>query len=140
MDTVTTLSIGAIARATGVPIDTIRYYERQGLLPPPARRPSGYRSYDGTVIPRLRFIRQAKSLGFTLEEIGDLLSLSADRAQGVAGVKQRAQQRLAAIDQRMAELRRVREGLHQLIEACPGHGRPEDCPILAALAQPEQPA
>jgi MerR family copper efflux transcriptional regulator len=130
-------TIGAIAKRVGVAIDTIRYYEREGLLPQPARRASGYRSYDDSAIAQLLFIRRAKSLGFTLDEIRDLLALSADRQRGVRAVKQRALQRLAAIDTRIAELQRVRDGLEQLVEACPGHGAPEQCPILRALVQAE---
>ena len=132
-------TIGAIAKRVGVAIDTIRYYEREGLLPQPARRASGYRSYDVSAIAQLLFIRRAKSLGFTLDEIRDLLALSADRQRGVRAVKQRALQRLAAIDTRIAELQRVRDGLEQLVEACPGHGAPEQCPILRALVQAEPP-
>ncbi len=127
------LTIGAVAKRAGVAIDTIRYYERQGLLPEPMRRASGYRSYGDGAVAQLRFIRRAKALGFTLEEIRDLLTLSTDRLHGVKRVKQRATQRLAAIEQRIAEWGRVRDGLAQLIESCPGHGRPESCPILAAL-------
>jgi len=128
------LTIGAVAKRAGVAIDTIRYYEREGLLPEPARRASGYRSYGEAAVAQLRFIRRAKDLGFTLEEIRELLALSADRQRGVKAVKQRAQRRLAAIDQRVAELQRVRDGLAQLVASCPGHGKPEDCPILRALA------
>jgi MerR family transcriptional regulator, copper efflux regulator len=131
------LTIGAVAKRAGVHIDTIRYYEREGLLPEPMRRASGYRSYNESVIDRLRFIRRAKDLGFTLEEIRDLLALSADRHRGVKAVKQRAEQRLASIDARIAELMRIRKGLEQLIEACPGRGDPEQCPILRALADAE---
>lgn len=131
------LTIGAVAKRAGVAIDTIRYYEREGLLPEPLRRASGYRSYNETAISRLRFIRRAKDLGFTLEEIRDLLALSADRHRGVKAVRQRAQQRLASIDARIAELTRIRHGLEQLIEACPGRGDPEHCPILRALADEE---
>lgn len=127
------LTIGAVAKRVGVPIDTIRYYERQGLLPEPTRRASGYRSYGDGTVAQLRFIRRAKALGFTLEEIRDLLTLSTDRLHGVKRVKQRAKQRLAAIELRIAELQRVRDGLAQLVDSCPGHGVPEDCPILAAL-------
>ncbi len=127
------LSIGAVAKRAGVAIDTIRYYERAGLLPEPARRASGYRSYGEDTVVQLRFIRRAKELGFTLEEIRELLALSADRQRGVKAVKQRAQRRLAMIEQRIAELQRVRDGLASLIESCPGHGRPEACPILQAL-------
>jgi MerR family copper efflux transcriptional regulator len=129
----TSLTIGAVAKRVGVGIDTIRYYEREGLLPEPARRASGYRHYDESAMAQLRFIRRAKNLGFTLEEIRELLTMSADRARGVKAVKQRAQKRLAALDTRIAELQRVRDGLAQLVEACPGHGKPGDCPILRAL-------
>jgi len=127
------LTIGAVAKRVGVAIDTIRYYERQGLLPEPQRRASGYRSYGESSIVQLHFIRRAKALGFSLDEIRDLLALSADRQRGVKAVKQRAETRLAAIDARMVELQRVRDGLAQLVESCPGHGALEHCPILRAL-------
>ena len=132
--TTPSLTIGTVAKRAGVPIDTIRYYEREGLLPEPLRRASGYRSYNETAIRQLRFIRRAKDLGFTLEEIRDLLALSSDRRGGVKAVRKRAEQRLASIDARIAELMRIRKGLQQLVEACPGHGDPEHCPILRALA------
>jgi MerR family copper efflux transcriptional regulator len=131
------LTIGTVAKRAGVPIDTIRYYEREGLLPEPLRRASGYRSYNESAIKRLRFIRRAKELGFMLEEIRDLLALSTDRRGGVRAVRKRAEQRLASIDARIAELMRIRAGLQQLIEVCPGHGDPEQCPILRALADEE---
>jgi MerR family transcriptional regulator, copper efflux regulator len=131
------LTIGTVAKRAGVPIDTIRYYEREGLLPEPLRRASGYRSYNDSAVSRLRFIRRAKDLGFTLDEIRDLLALSADRHRGVKAVRERAQQRLERIDARIAELTRIRKGLEQLIEACPGRGDPEQCPILRALADEE---
>jgi MerR family copper efflux transcriptional regulator len=131
------LTIGTVAKRAGVPIDTIRYYEREGLLPVPLRRASGYRSYNESAIKRLRFIRRAKELGFTLEEIRDLLALSTDRRGGVRAVRKRAEQRLASIDARIAELMRIRNGLQQLIDICPGHGDPEHCPILRALADEE---
>ena len=134
------LTIGVVAKRVGVAIDTIRYYEREGLLPEPKRRASGYRAYGEGTIAQLRFIRRAKQLGFTLEEIRELLALSADRRRGVKVVKQRAQQRLAAIEQRILELQRVRDGLAQLVESCPGHGVPEQCPILLALTDEEDAA
>lgn len=137
MDTLEHMRIGTVARECGVSIDTIRYYEREGLLPPPRRRPSGYREYDDGTIKRLRFIRHAKELGFTLDDIRELLSLSSDREQGVKGVKQRAEVRLAMVDERMAQLRRMRKGLKQLIANCPGHGPLEECPILRALSAPD---
>ena len=136
MNTQASLTIGRIAQSAGVAIDTIRFYEREGLLPEPRRRPSGYREYDQATVSRLRFIRRAKDLGFTLDEIRELLALSADRHVGVEGVRERAAARLLAIDERIAELQRVRDGLSELVDACPGHGAPEDCPILKALAEP----
>ena len=136
MTTQSALTIGRVAQSAGVAIDTIRFYEREGLLPEPRRRPSGYREYDSGTVARLRFIRRAKDLGFTLEEVRELLALSADRHGGVEGVRERAAARLHAIEARIAELQRVRDGLAELVEACPGHGAPEDCPILKALAEP----
>jgi MerR family copper efflux transcriptional regulator len=135
MDTQTTrhVTIGAVARRAGVGIDTIRYYEREGLLPAPRRRASGYRDYEPDVVERLRFIRRAKDLGFTLEEIRELLALSTDRERGVKTVKQRAEARLGEVEQRIRELQRMKRGLKQLIDACPGHGPLEHCPILRAL-------
>ena len=133
------LTIGRVARAAGVAIDTIRYYEREGLLPEPERRLSGYRDYTPDAITRLRFIRRAKELGFSLPEIRELLALSADRERGVRGVKQRAEARLVEIERRIRELKRVQRGLKNLIDACPGHGAPERCPILTALSREESP-
>lgn len=136
MTTQTSFTIGRIAQSASVAIDTIRFYEREGLLPEPRRRASGYREYDEGAVSRLRFIRRAKDLGFTLDEIRELLALSADRHGGVEGVRERAAARLKAIDERIVELQRVRDGLSELVDACPGHGAPEDCPILKALAEP----
>ena len=127
------ITIGAVARQAGIGIDTIRYYEREGLLPKPRRRASGYRDYDGGAVERLRFIRRAKDLGFTLEDIRELLALSTDRERGVKSVRQRAEVRLAEVERRIRELQRVKRGLKQLIDACPGHGALEHCPILRAL-------
>jgi MerR family copper efflux transcriptional regulator len=130
-------TIGAAARRAGVGIDTIRYYERASLLPPPPRRASGYRDYGSGTVERLRFIRRAKDLGFSLQDIRELLALSTDRERGVKSVKQRAEARLAQIEQRIRELQRVKRGLKQLIAACPGHGALEQCPILRALGGEE---
>jgi len=127
-------TIGEIARRAGVGIDTVRYYERSELLPKPARRASGYREYALSDVRRLCFIRRAKEIGFTLDEIRELLALSSDRERGVRGIKSRAQARLQDTEARIRELQRVRAGLKKLIAACPGHGALESCPILAALA------
>lgn len=126
------MTIGRLAKEAGVNIDTIRYYERNGLIPEPVRRPSGYREYETGDVRRLRFIGRAKHLGFTLAEIAELMSLSADR--DVGGVKRRAEQRLEQVEHKIKELQRVRRGLKTLIDACPGHGDVERCPIVAALS------
>jgi MerR family copper efflux transcriptional regulator len=131
----TTLGIGQLARRAGVAIDTVRYYERNQLLTPAGRLASGYRRYGEGELKRLRFIRRAKALGFTLEEIRELLSLSDER--NVAKVKRAAEAKLADIEQRVAELQRIRRGLRTLVAACPGHGRAEACPILNALGEEE---
>lgn len=133
------LGIGAVARRAGVGIDTIRYYEREGLLPAPHRRASGYRDYAPAAVERLRFIRRAKDLGFTLAEIRELLALSTDRERGVKGVRERAEARLGEVEQRIRELQRMKRGLRQLIDACPGHGALEQCPILRSLGGEGQP-
>lgn len=132
------VTIGTVARRAAVSIDTIRYYERAGLLPAPRRRASGYRDYDPGVVERLRFIRRAKDLGFTLEEIRELLALSTDRERGVKSVKRRAEARLDQVRQRIRELQRVQRGLQKLIDACPGHGALEHCPILRALGREDK--
>lgn len=128
-------TIGEVARQAQVAIDTVRYYERNHLLPEAPRRLSGYREYDQDDVKRLRFIRRAKYLGFTLAEIRELLSLSEDRERGVRGVKDRAQMRLAEVERRIRELQEIQQGLKRLIEACPGHGPIDRCPILAALGE-----
>lgn len=130
-----TVGIGQLAKRTGVPIDTVRHYERIGLLRPAARLASGYRRYGDAELKRLRFIRRAKALGFTLDEIHELLALSAGR--NVQSIRRAASTRLADVERRIEELTRIRESLRRLIAACPGHGRAESCPILNALQQDE---
>lgn len=129
-----TISIGRLAEEAKVNVDTIRYYERQGLLPPAERSASGYRKYRQSDLERLRFILRSKELGFTLAEIGDLLSLTSDRATDMRGVRRKAEDRLEQVEGKIAELKRVRRGLKQLIDSCPGKGELVSCPIVAALS------
>jgi MerR family transcriptional regulator, copper efflux regulator len=129
------IGIGSLARRAGVGIDTVRYYERSGLLAPSRRLASGYRRYTDLELARLRFIRRAQALGFTLNEVRELLTLSAKR--DVARVKRSAQAKLEDVDKKIAALQRIREGLAKLVAACPGHGRAADCPILQALGGEE---
>lgn len=128
------MNIGRLAKLAEVNIDTIRYYERQQLMPPAARTASGYRQYTNSDLERLRFILRSRELGFTLAEIGELLSLTQDRASDMRGVKRKAEQRLAQVEQKIAELGRVKRGLKKLIAACPGEGELKCCPIVAALS------
>jgi MerR family copper efflux transcriptional regulator len=127
------LTIGALAKRADVSADTIRFYEREGLLSSPERLASGYRQYDAVAVERLQFILRAKGLGFTLGEIKGLLALETDRENGVEGVRQRANERIADLDHRIAEMTRMRDALKSLADACPGSGEPEFCPILSAL-------
>lgn len=126
------MGIGAIAKQAGVGVDTVRYYERAGLLDPKQRLNSGYRRYSDAEVARLRFIRRAQALGFSLKEIQELLALSTRR--DVARVKRTAESKLQVIEARIAEMQRIRDGLAKLVAACPGHGRAAQCPILRALA------
>ena len=126
-----TIGIGTLAKRAGVSIDTVRYYEKSGLLAPQTRMASGYRRYGDTQVSRLRFIRRAQELGFSLRDISDLLGLSSQR--DVARIKRSAERKLAEVNRRIAALQRVQGALSELIEQCPGHGRAADCPILNAL-------
>ena len=129
------MQIGQLAKRADVAIDTVRYYERNGILPKPQRQASGYRRYGDDDVARLRFVRRAKALGFTLIEIRDLLSLSGRRADDMAGLKAAATEKLADIEHKLEELTRIRDGLQALVASCPGRGALDHCPILAALAE-----
>lgn len=125
------IGIGQLAKLAAVRIDTVRYYERNGLIEPQTRLASGYRRYGELEVARLRFIRRAQALGFTLREVRELLALSARR--DIAKVRRTAQAKLADVEQRIAALQSMRDGLSALIDACPGRGRPAECPILKGL-------
>jgi MerR family copper efflux transcriptional regulator len=127
------IGIGALAKQAGVSIDTVRYYEKSGLLSPQARLASGYRRYSDLQLSRLRFIRRAQDLGFSLKGVRELLGLSKQR--DVARVKRAAERKLVEVEQRIAALERIRGGLAQLVTACPGHGLAKECPILKALGE-----
>lgn len=127
------LTIGRIAELADVGIDTIRFYERRGLLPEPARTASGYRLYTADTIQRLEFIRRAKDLGFTLEEIIALLGLQ-DSQGSKAAVKELTRRKLEQIDSKMQDLTRMRDVLSALEHDCAGTGDVRTCPIIEALS------
>ena len=140
MDTPSDLTIGQLAQRAELATETLRHYERLGLIEPSRRSASNYRLYDAQALRRLRFIRRAQALGFSLPEIRQLLDLHRRGEGDMAQVRAIAEQRLRQIEQRMADLQRLRDGLQQLAGACPGHGALGQCPILAALCSEEEPA
>lgn len=129
------MKIGGLAKRTGVGIDAVRYYEREGLVPPAARLASGYRVYGEDDVRRIQFVQRAKALGFTLTEIRELLELSTRREDDMGGLKTAAGEKLADVEAKISELIRIRDGLRTLVDACPGHGALERCPILNALVE-----
>jgi MerR family mercuric resistance operon transcriptional regulator len=138
MDTRTAqLTIGKVARSVGLAIDTVRFYEREGLLEKPPRSASGYRHYRPDAVARLCFIRQAKDLGFTLSEIKELLALRVAPGKSCADVRARAEAKIADVEQRIAQLNRMKRALTKLAAACSGRGPTSTCPILEALEHKE---
>ena len=127
-----TLTIGKLASAANVGVDTVRFYERAGLLKKPARTASGYRLYNAADAARLRFIRRAKALGFSLDEIVELLKLN-DGGGRRSAVRALAQSRLDEIEQKLVALRRMRNTLRGLVHKCEGEGSLEACPIIETV-------
>jgi Cu(I)-responsive transcriptional regulator len=124
---------GELARRTDTKIETIRYYERIGLLPSPTRTSGNYRSYARPHLERLSFIRRGRNLGFSLDEIRELLRLSDDRSQPCAEVDRIARLHLAEVERKLADLAALRTELEQLISRCQ-HGTVAECQIIGALA------
>ena len=118
------MPIGRVAEAAGVSIDTIRFYERQGLIAPPRRNFSGYRNYSEDVIDRLHFIGDAKRLGFTLKEIKELLSQGVQSTNECGPVTRKAEVKLAEMNEEIARLQRLRVTLRKMVEACGGECMP----------------
>jgi MerR family mercuric resistance operon transcriptional regulator/MerR family gold-responsive transcriptional activator of gol and ges genes len=127
------LTIGQLAKSVGVNVQTVRYYERRRLLIPSDRKPSGYRLYGDEAIRRLRFIKNAQALGFTLREIAELLNLRITSAARCGDVQRRAQAKLGQVEAKVRDLRALVQALRRLIKDCRA-GQPTDrCPILKAL-------
>lgn len=127
------LTIGRVATRAAVNVETLRYYERRGLLPKPARTPSDYRLYSPDTVPRVRFVKHAQQLGFSLKEIKELLALRAAPKARCADVKRRAETKVREIEVKMRALGEMRRALLRLISQCDGKVPASACPILESL-------
>lgn len=133
------MTIGQAARAASVGVETIRFYERKALIAqPPKPAMGGFRCYSQEIVQRIRFIRQAQELGFSLKEIGVLLNLRADPDTDCAAVQKQAREKLAEVERKVAQLLKIGGALEKVIAACPSHGGLEGCSIMAALEHPEE--
>lgn len=136
MNTNKLLTSGEVARQAGVSKESMRYYERMGLLPEPQRSEARYRLYTEAAVSRLRFIKKAQHLGFSLDEIKDLLVLNEAKNEDAGQVKRLAESKLEAIDLKIKELEAMRTSLNNLVLTCGGeHTARETCPILQELAE-----
>jgi Hg(II)-responsive transcriptional regulator len=128
-----TLTVGKLARAAHVGIETVRFYERRGLLEPPTRLPSGYRIYTETAVSRIEFIRKAQRLGFTLTEIAQLIELGSDKQASCGVVRTRALDKIAAVERKISDLLRMKEALVDLADSCDGNKPMKECALLECL-------
>lgn len=132
------MRIGAIAKQLGIGVETIRFYERQGLLQEPERQSSGYRQFDESAVARLNFIIRSKKLGFTLSEIKELLALWFEPATKCCDVRNKAEQKICDIEERVQALQTMKRSLKRLIEQCKKRGTVEECPLLVDLTLPNK--
>lgn len=130
------MKIGEVARRSGVGVETIRYYERLGLLQTPDRRPSGYRQYGTAVIERLEYIRRSKELGFTLSEIRELLEVSFASQKCCDHIRQRARDKLSDIDQKIRDLQKMRRSLKGILKRCSAQDSDGECPLVHTIEHP----
>lgn len=128
------LTIGGLARGAGVNLETVRYYERIGIMPAPARTEGNHRSYAPEHVQRLRFIRRSRELGFGLDAIRRLIALSDPRAEGCCAVRDLAQDHIATIDAKIADLQRLRRVLKQAVSDCRDGGTVH-CPVIEELGR-----
>jgi Hg(II)-responsive transcriptional regulator len=128
-----TMTVGTVAKEAEVNIDTIRYYERQGLLPKPSRTRSGYRTFSESTVRRLRFIKNAQALGFTLSEIKQLFTLRIRVGSTCTDVRNRAESKQADIEQKIRSLQAMKRALQQLVSACTTHGPASECSFFENL-------
>lgn len=127
------LRSGELAKRAGVNIETLRFYERKGLLPDPPRRGSGYREYPVESIRLIRFIKRAQELGFSLREIRELLALRVQPGVTCAEVREKAEQKVDEVRRKIADLKAIERALRKLTASCSGRGPATDCPILEHL-------
>jgi Hg(II)-responsive transcriptional regulator len=137
MDAMERMTIGRLARTAGVSGDTIRYYERLGLLIQPKRPASGYRTYDEDHVLRLQFIKRAQGLGFTLEEIGELLRLRLKTSEACRRVQDKTEEKIKVIREKQAQLRHMERQLRTLLRACETRAPMAVCPLLTSLWEPD---
>ena len=131
------LKIGQVAERGGVNLQTIRYYEREGLLPEPPRLQSGYRMFPDATVRRVHFIKRAQELGFTLAEIKELLALRIDGKRNRSEVRTLAEAKISDIEQKIRTLERMKRALSELTERCAGCGPSSECPILESIDSEE---
>jgi Cu(I)-responsive transcriptional regulator len=131
------ITIGKLATASGLSADAIRFYEKQGMIAPVGRTESGYRQYDSKSLERIEFISHAKEVGFTLDEIQQLLLLKDDPAGSCAEVKEHGRQKIEEINRKLVVLTRMKESLSELVNKCSGEGPSNECPILDGLNNPD---
>lgn len=127
------LTTGKLAKLAGVNIETIRYYERRGLIPKPPRKGSGYRQYSPKTTKQIQFIKHAQELGFSLKEIQELLSLRLDSQTPCSEVRKRTEKKITDIEEKIKALKKMKGVLAKLTRACSGHSPISECPILEAL-------
>lgn len=127
------LTTGKLAKRAGVNVETLRFYEREGLIPEPPRRMSGYREYPAESIQRIRFIKRAQELGFSLAEIKELLALRVRPGLTCCEVRAKAERKVADVRQKVADLKAIERALQKLTASCTGNGPATDCPILEHL-------
>ncbi|HSW31340.1 MAG TPA: heavy metal-responsive transcriptional regulator [Longimicrobiales bacterium] len=127
------MKIGKLAAQTGVSVQAVRFYERSGLLPAPARTRSGYREYGVHDVHRLRFVHRAKELGFTLSEVRELLDLQVDPYRTADDVRGRALLKIQATRAKIRDLSRIEEALQRLVDRCEAHGSPHECALMHAI-------
>ena len=127
------LTIGKVANQAGVGVETVRFYGRQGVISQPSRRQSGYRQYPPETVAQIRFVKRAKELGFTLKEIKSLLSLRASSESSCSDVRRQAEAKIADVQQKISDLRRMENALRKLLTVCSGRGPVTACPILDAM-------